>query len=484
MAKKQVHSPSIYWHDYETFGINPRTDRPAQFAGIRTDCNLNIVSDPLMIYAKPADDFLPEPDACLVTGISPQKTLRDGLAESDFMQSILKEFSRPNTCVAGYNSIRFDDEFTRYSLYRNLFPAYDREWQFGNSRWDIIDLVRVTHALRPDGINWPMHDDGKPSYRLEQLTEANNLSHDLAHDALSDVLATIAVAKLIKEKQPALYDYYFKNRQKREVAKLLDAQNRKPVLHTSAMFSTDYYCTALVVPLIQHPTNANAVVCYDLRYDPGDLLSLSTSEIRHRLYTKTQNLKEGEQRLAIKSIHLNKCPVIVPAKVDEFVENRLSINKALSHKHLEQLRNAKGLEHILVEVFSENDFVDSTDPDQSLYSGAFFSDRDKSLMQEVHKTDPSALINKSFDFSDERLNEMLFRFRARNYPEYLTEVETQRWNTFRRDRLFNEDHPWMTSLKFDNRIDELKKDRSISAEKIVFLDELLTYKNDLIKQLN
>ena len=245
MANKQANTPSIYWHDYETFGAHPKTDRPSQFAGIRTDFDLNIISEPLMIYAKPADDFFPEPDACLVTGITPQKALNDGLPESEFMHNILTEFSQANTCVAGYNSIRFDDEVTRYSLYRNLYPAYDREWQNGNSRWDIIDLVRVTHALRPDGIHWPKHENGKPSYRLEDLTRENNLNHEAAHDALSDVLATIAVAKLIKEKQPALYDYYFKNRQKRSVMKLLDLENKKPVLHTSSMFSTDYYCTEI-----------------------------------------------------------------------------------------------------------------------------------------------------------------------------------------------------------------------------------------------
>ena len=484
MAKKQTNSPSIYWHDYETFGINPKTDRPSQFAGIRTDFDLNIIGDPLMIYAKPADDFLPDPDACMITGITPQHTRQNGMPETVFIQSILEEFSQPNTCVAGYNSLRFDDEFTRNALYRNLLPAYDREWQHGNSRWDIIDLVRVTHALRPDGINWPTHEDGRPSYRLEQLTEANNLVHEAAHDALSDVLATIAIAKLIKEKQPALYDYYFKNRQKRNTIKLLDAESKKPVLHTSAMFSTDYYCTALIVPLIQDPTNANAVVCYDLRFDPSALLTLSAAEIRERLYTKKADLKEGQERIAIKSIHLNKCPVIVPAKIDEYVEKRLSIDKALSHKHLEQLRNSPDLDHKLVEVFSESNFAEINDPDQSLYSGPFFSDRDKHLMQDVHKADPFSLMNKNFDFTDDRLDEMLFRYRGRNYPDLLNEEEKHRWDTYRLDRITNEDHPWMTSNKLKIRVDELKQDSSLSEDKRVILDNLLDYEAEILNGLS
>ncbi|MDH3327045.1 MAG: exodeoxyribonuclease I, partial [Gammaproteobacteria bacterium] len=274
------------------------------------------------------------------------------------------------------------------------------------------------------------------------------------------------------------------NRQKRNTAKLLDIHNKKPVLHTSSMFSTDYFCTALIVPLIQDPINSNAVVCYDLRYNPDDLLSLPADEIRKRLYTKTQDLPEGQQRLAIKSIHLNKCPVIVPAKIDAYVEQRLSIDKIASHQHLEQLRNAKDLENKLIDVFSKNKFSDNDDlepdPDQSLYGGPFFSDRDKKLMQEVHKTDLLSLANKSFDFADNRLDEMLFRFRARNYPELLTNDETIRWNEYRLDRLTNENNPWMTVLKYKNRINELKQDGALTEDKITMLNELLEYETTLL----
>jgi len=479
---RQANTPSIYWHDYETFGINPKTDRPSQFAGIRTDLDLNIISEPLMIYAKPAEDFLPDPDACLVTGITPQHTQKNGLIETDFIQTILREFSKPNTCVAGFNSLRFDDEFTRYTLYRNLFPAYDREWQNGNSRWDIIDLVRLTHALRPDGINWPCHEDGSPSYQLALLTEANHLVHETAHDALSDVTATIAIAKLIKEKQPALYHYYFTHRQKRNTIKLLDVAHKKPVLHTSSMFSSKYYCTALVVPLIQHPTNSNAVICYDLRFNPEALLTLPATEIRQRLYTKTCDLKDGQERIALKTIHLNKCPVIVPAKIDTYVEQRLNIDKISSHKYLLQLRNSPDLDHKLVEVFSEKDFEDNmTDPDQSLYSGPFFSDHDKKLMNDIHKLSPASLVNKRFDFSDARLDEMLFRYRGRNYPDLLNDEEKKRWERYARDRIGNETHPWMTRLQFRARINALKNDASILENKKHILDQLLEYEAGLLQ---
>ncbi len=189
---------SFYWHDYETWGADPSRDRPSQFAGIRTDAELNVIGDPLMIYCRPTMECLPQPMACAVTGITPQKALDEGLDERAFMAAIHRELAAPGTCGVGYNSIRFDDEVTRYGLYRNFYDPYAREWKDGNSRWDLIDVVRLCCALRPDGIEWPLREDGTPSFKLEVLTAANGIGHEAAHDALSDVHATISLARLIR----------------------------------------------------------------------------------------------------------------------------------------------------------------------------------------------------------------------------------------------------------------------------------------------
>ncbi len=482
--KRSINAASIYWHDYETFGANPKTDRPAQFAGIRTDLELNIIGEPLVIYAKPATDFLPNPEACLITGITPQHTIEHGLAETEFIGKILKEFSQPNTCVAGYNSIRFDDEFTRYSLYRNLHDPYAREWQNGNSRWDIIDLVRVTNALRPDGIEWPKRENGAPSFRLEELTRTNGIIHESAHDALSDVYATIAMAKLIKEKQPRLYDYVFQHRSKRKVAELLDMENQKPVLHTSSMFPAETHCTTLVVPLIQHPRNNNGVVCFDLRSDPSELLSLDVSVIRERLYTPAKELSENQQRIALKTIHINKCPIIVPAKLDDSIEQRLKIDKEACLKHLSQIRKSEELIDKLVEVFDHNPFEAESDPDYALYSGAFFSDYDKSLMRKIHTYKPASLVDKSFDFEDERLDTLYFRYRARNYPEFLLDDEKSEWHTYCQSKLLDDDSPYFNVRKFSDAINRLKQSNNLTEQQRNLLDKLKQYADALINSLS
>jgi exodeoxyribonuclease I len=181
-------------------------------------------------------------------------------------------------------------KFTRNLLYRNFYDPYGREWQNGNSRWDLIDIARAARALRPEGINWPVNDDGIASFRLEELTQANNISHEAAHDALSDVYATIALARLIKQQQPKLYNYLYQNRLKPAVLELLQIGSFKPLVHVSGRFSAKQNCLAIIVPLYIHPQNTNEVIVYDLSADPSELLALEASEIQQRLFVATTEL--------------------------------------------------------------------------------------------------------------------------------------------------------------------------------------------------
>ncbi|WP_455218124.1 exodeoxyribonuclease I [Kaarinaea lacus] len=478
MAQKNNNQPSLYWYDYETFGSNPRRDRPAQFAGIRTDHELNIISDPLSLYCKPANDFLPHPEACLITGITPQKAKKEGLPEVEFIRHIHTEFTQPGTCIVGYNNIRFDDEVTRFTLYRNFFDPYAHEWQNGNSRWDIINTVRLTHALRPEGIKWPRHPDGKPSFRLDQLTVENGISHESAHDALSDVYATIAIARLIRQHQPKLYDYVFTHRSKQAVSQILNIHNPVPVLHVSAMYPAESGCIAMVIPLAQHPVNKNEIFVYDLRVDPEQFMGMDVNEIKERLFTPKEELQEGKERLPVKSVHINKSPVIVPANTltTEAAEKwNIDVDRALQYAEI--LYANQQFKQNLQSVFADRAFDEVEDPDDMLYSGGFFSNDDRSRMDIVKDASPEDLRGMDLPFNDERLPEMLFRFRARNYPESLNEEELKRWDAFRFDRIIN-------SAEF-NKDDFLRKIQDLRSENVEeskrkILDELEQYGRSLI----
>src|ERR1700710_2652 len=281
---------TFYWHDYETFGRIPKRDRPSQFAGVRTDADLNESGDALMQYCQPAPDYLPEPGACLLTGITPQLCLARGVPEHEFANAIEHEFAQPCTVGVGYNSIRFDDEVTRHLFWRNLIDPYGREWQNECGRWDLLDVVRVTWALRPEGIVWPLHPDGKPSFKLEHLTTANHIVHAAAHDALSDVRATIAMARLIKKQQPRLWDFCLKLRSKHEVVREMGVG--KPFLHISGMYGTERGCMAVVWPIAPHPTNKNEIVVWDLSVDPSELFTPNVEQIRARMFTRSEDLPE------------------------------------------------------------------------------------------------------------------------------------------------------------------------------------------------
>jgi len=457
---------TLYWHDYETTGTDPRFDRPLQFAGVRTDEDLNIIGEPLMIYCKPAADVLPHPMASLITGITPQKVQQEGLTEAEFIKQIHDELSQPGTCGVGYNSLRFDDEFTRFALFRNFYDAYAREWQSGNSRWDIIDMVRLTRALRPEGIEWPNREDGQPSFRLEALTAANGIEHQGAHDALVDVYATIALAKLIKDRQPKLYDYIYQLRRKQQLAPLLNLHQADPVLHTSRMYPSEYCNTALVVPLAKEPNNNNGVIVYDLRHDPSALLEQDADTIRQWLFTPTKDLPEGVSRPALKTLHINKCPVVVPAAtLNDAAAQRLQIDRELSHQHLQQLRDAgDSLQQKLQAVFSQKSFDEIDDVDASLYGGGFFDDSDKNKMTLIREAAADQLGTLSIPFNDPRLPEMLFRYRARNWPESLSAAETEQWQQFCRNKLTANSSAGLTFESFKSALSECRQQELTSTQ--------------------
>ncbi len=472
---------TLYWHDYETFGVDPRRDRPAQFAGLRTDEALNEVGEPLVIYCKPARDGLPHPEACLLTGITPQLADAKGVLEPEFIARIHTELAQPGTCGVGYNTLRFDDEVTRHTLYRNFYEPYAREWQHGNSRWDLIDLVRMTHALRPEGIEWPLHDDGRPSFRLEDLAAANGIGHESAHDALSDVRAPIGLARLIRDRQPRLYDWLFQLRNKRRAVEQLDLVGHKPVLHTSRMYPSEFGCTTLVMPLVAEPGNNNSVLVYDLRHDPGPFMGLDQDGLRDRLFTRAEDLPEGVERLPVKSVKINKCPALAPRKtLDAAATERIAIDLAACTRHWELLSANEGFMQRVTQAYSSREFSPAGDVDLALYEG-FLNDADRPLLAKVRDASPQELAQTRFDFHDKRLPELLFRYRARNWPETLSVEEAQRWENFRRHRLQDADGGGSITLtKYRERIALLRNECEGNGDAQRILDAMAEWGEGLI----
>ena len=462
---------TFLWHDYETFGTNTRRDRPAQFAAIRTDAELNEIGTPLMLYCQPAVDFLPDPQACLITGITPQLCLEKGIPEYQFAAQIEQAFSLPGTVGVGYNTIRFDDEITRFMFWRNLIDPYAREWQNDCGRWDLLDVVRTAYALRPDGMEWPLNAEGKPSFKLTDLSAANGLLHEAAHDALSDVRATIALARLIKTAQPKLLDFCFglhkKDRVMAELGLPTTLTQARPFLHISGMFAPERGCLALMWPLAMHPANKNELLAWDLAFDPRELAQMNAEQIRLRLFTKTADLPEGVQRLPVKSIHLNKSPTVIGnyKTLSSAMAQRWGLNLDEQLANAAQAQALPDMSGIWPAVF-KRPAAATPDVDEDLYGG-FVGNADRRRLNDLRQLKAQELASARPAFDDARLAELLWRYRARNFPQSLSADELARWEAHRSARLFDGEGGALTIEQLFEELDRLAESADERGEVIL-----------------
>ena len=472
---------TFFWHDYETTGADTWRDRPAQFAGIRTTMELEIIGDPVMFYAKPPTEMPPHPDACMITGITPQLAGREGLGEAEFAARVHEQLAAPGTCGVGYNSLHFDDEITRQMLYRNLYEPYGREWENGNSRWDLIDLSRMCEALRPEGIHWPLRADGAPSFRLEHLAQANHLNQERAHDALSDVYALIDLARLIRSRQPRLWDWYYALRRKQKVFDMLDVIGMTPLVHVSSRYPASRHCLAVIMPLAPHPSRSGETIVYDLSSDPRAWLELDDDAIADRMFTPRADLPEGIERIPLRTVRANHVPALAPMSVLQGADlSRLQLNLDECAAHREMLLASDGLVEKLRRVFQKAaQLPPPEDPELAIYGGGFLPDADKKLLAQIRTIPPAQLAGRSFPLRDSRYAELLFRYRARNWPETLDAEERARWEDFRKARLTR--HTALTGLTLEDyfaRIGELRGDPG-AQDKLALLDQLQAWGEQL-----
>jgi exodeoxyribonuclease-1 len=473
-----IQKSSFYFYDLETSGFNPRMGRIMQFAGQRTDMDLNPVDEPDNILIKLTPDTLPDPDAILVTGITPQSTITDGITEYEFTDYLTSKVCIPGTIMVGFNNVRFDDEFIRHTLWRNFYDAYEWHWKDGSSRWDLLDVVRMTRALRPDGIKWPFDSaQGKPSNRLELLTAINKLDHESAHDALSDVNATISVAKLIKTKQPKLFDYLLNLRDKKKVTALVTKGD--PIIYTSGRYPSEYEKTTVAVMVGAHP-DKGAALMYDLRVDPDKFTNLSPQQLAE-LWSAWG---KDAPYFPIKALSYNKCPAIAPLSVlDENSAERIKIDLSIIKANLAKLKKTADFDSKLIQALKLAQpkkqtglAVNNQDVDGLLYDG-FVNDSDKTKMRVVRAAAPDE-ITGSVDFADERLKLLLPLYKARNFPKNMSGEEQEKWEEFRKHRLLDGgEKSW--AAKYFKRVSELgaelNADASKNSQNQYLLEELNLY---------
>ncbi|HLZ15045.1 MAG TPA: exodeoxyribonuclease I [Candidatus Saccharimonadales bacterium] len=474
---------SFFFYDLETSEFSPREARVMQFAGQRTSLQLDPIGEPVNVLIKLTDDILPDPDAVLITGITPQQTIMDGITEAEFLRQFENDIATPGTMMLGYNSVRFDDEFMRCMHYRNFYDPYEWQWQDGRSRWDLLDTVRMTRALRPDGIEWPFDVHGKPTNRLELLTALNKLEHEHAHDALSDVEATINVARLIRNKQTKLFDYLFAMRDKKKVAELVE--KGEPFVYTSGKYASEFEKTTVVAMLSPHPKRQGGAFVYDLRHDPADWLGKTAEQLADAWKWKENR---DDPRLPVKLLQYNHCPAVAPLGVlDDASRQRLHIDLGRMKRHETALKKDPDFVEKLckaAEILDKQQqarlFSDEKDVDGCIYDG-FFGAEDKQAMRVVRAADPAELDNLGLHFQDDRLEKLLPLYKARNYPKQLTPEEREAWEQFRTKKLLS---GWQRSrlAKYVARLQDIAQKGGLTGHQEYLIEELKLYAESIMPE--
>jgi exodeoxyribonuclease-1 len=475
---------SFFFYDLETSGFDSRAARIMQFAGQRTDLDLNPVGEPVNILIKITDDILPEPDAVLITGITPQATLADGVTEAEFLKTFTEEIATPDTIIMGYNSVRFDDEFMRCLHYRNFYDPYEWQWKDGRSRWDLLDVVRLTRALRPEGIEWPFNAEGKETNRLELLTALNKLDHAHAHDALSDVIATIEVAKLIRDKQPKLFAYMQSMRDKRQVAEL--ANSGEPFVYASGRYSGDYHKTTVVAKMCDRPNQPGGVLVYNLRYDPAKYKDMSPEQLAEAW--RWQKDASEADRLPVKTLRFNRCPAVAPLGVlDKASQERIKLDLATVAKHHAALKAMPDLPgrlcaalELMEQRYQTQLVSTEKDADNCIYDG-FFSEEDKQAMRVVRAAAPEELGNLGITFKDTRLNAMLPLYKARNFPKHLSTEERVEWEKFRTRKLLSGGQSSVMARHL-KRLQEIIAADNLTGHQQYLMEELKLYAESIMPE--
>lgn len=468
-------SSSFLFYDLETWGLDPRKTRIAQFAAIRTNADLEEIDEPVSLFVRPSDDFLPCPESALITGITPQHADAEGVSEAEAIDRINALMSEPATCSLGFNTLKFDDAFIRHGLYRNFHDPYEREYRDGNSRWDIFNVVRAVHALRPDGIIWrPRSDDARAtSFRLEHLAEDNGLREGNAHEALSDVRATVGLARLIRAQQPKLWDYLARLRDKRHVQSLIDLSGMSPLLHIAGQYPAEQHNAAIVVPIAEHPSNRNQMIFLRVDIDPSALVDADPAQTKAHYFARRDALPDNVTRPGFSDVRINESPTLIPlSALREADFLRMGIDRNAMDANLDIARkNRNALSTLARQIFEPSGERTKNDVDAALFDG-FIAPADKPVFRRIRACSPEAMAHEGFQFQDSRMPELFFRYRARNWPETLSFDEQACWQGHRRSRLLDGVQTMYTLESHAEKVETLRAMNATDPAKLGILEAM------------
>ena len=435
-------------YDFETTGRNSNWDQIIQVGAILVDDKLTEL-DRLEMRSSLKPGLIPEPGALLVNNTSPEMLAKSNLSHYSMIKELSKKLSEWSPAIfMGYNSIDFDEEFLRKTLFKTLYNPYFTQLN-GNKRCDILNMVRSASIFLPEVIKFEKNNKGNPILKLDQIAPLNNINHE-AHDALGDVLATNEIAKILSLKAEDIWNSALISSTRSEV----NAKIKNELLFCCSEFIYGKTKPFLVSFVCEHPV-FKWPQCFDLSKDPKEFFNMSKNEL---------SIEIKKSPRVIRTIKDNKNPIIMDynnylknSEFFEFSENEY-INRA---KNLQENSSFRSIvSHLLQEEFDKNNSFDSQEEilaEESLYKGGFFSNADKQLMNKFHKSEWSEKLKICDDFDDERLFYFGMRLIYEEQPSILPkEIFNNIHSSIANQVLSMNNEKWYTIPKAYKDSDDLK----------------------------
>lgn len=460
---------SFIFYDTETTGTHTAFDQILQFAAIYTDEELNEI-ERFEIRCRLLPNIVPSPGAMRVTRLKVSQLTDTTLpSHYEMMCSIrqkLLEWS-PSTFL-GYNTIKFDENLLRQAFYQTLHPLYLTN-TLGNSRTDIMRIAQAASVYAPGALVIPNNADGKPNYKLDRLAPANGFEHEDAHEALSDVEATLHIAKLILKRSPDVWSAFMRFSTKAAVADY--ASNEQAFCLTEFYYGDAY--SWLVAPLGASAMNSSEFYVYNLGVDPNSLSSLKNTELIARLNTLPK---------PVRTIRTNAAPMIF--SLDDAPHS--ASGKSLSQEELDRrvsiLEADLALKKRLITVFEQTkqEWPASPHVEEQIYNG-FYQRDDEELREAFHTVDWTKRKELVERFEDQRLKKLGSQLIYAEQPEVLDPTLRLKHDReiAKKIAYANPELPWLTLPEALEEIEVLINSAS-NTERLM----LIEHQKYLAKRLN
>ena len=466
--------PNYVFYDFETCSSNTSYGQIIQAAAVLVNDNFQEL-DRYEGRCKLSPGIIPEAMALLVNKTTPKMLKETNLSHYQMIRQMMEKFNKwKNSIFIGYNSIEFDEEFLRRTLFKNLEYPYLTVTN-GNERGDLLGLARAAHLYYPDCIKTPISDRNNPLFKLEKLAPMNNIKHNEAHSAIGDVLATIEIAKLLNKKAPNVWK-----------ASLMTTNKDKffEIIKNETLFCTNFFYGGKAIPFVltylcTHPWSYP--FCFDLKADPTYYFKLSKKELKKEIFDVKPKV--------MRTIKHKKHPIIMNPSYGVNFDNYKQLGLAKLKERAKLIRNNKDFANkvsaILEDDINEKNELDSqldVYAEESIYK-KFATNEDNKIMSEFHKTNWEEKFSVIQKFKDERFQYFGKKILYEENPDSLPKEE---YNAIHKEvaarALSTNKEKWNTIPRTYSEIDTLRNKFKDDKEKLRALDEINSYIEEMEKQ--